>query len=68
MKPDAVPNRKEHLVLLAIAALLVLFWIAGLFLHLLGAAIHVILVLAVVAAIAHFFRGSGRNVGVSRGV
>ncbi len=55
-------------MLLALAGLLVLIWIAGLVLHLLGAAIHVALVVAIALAVAHFFRGSGRNVGASRSV
>ena len=55
-------------MLLALAGLLVLIWIAGLALHLLGALIHLALVVAIVLAVVHFLRGSGRSIGASRSV
>lgn len=41
-------------ILWAIAAILVVIWLIGLFAHILGAAIHVLLVLAVIAFIIGF--------------
>jgi hypothetical protein len=41
-------------ILFIIAAILVVFWIIGLAVHILGAAIHVFLVLAIVAFIIGF--------------
>ncbi|MEJ0021444.1 MAG: lmo0937 family membrane protein [Candidatus Doudnabacteria bacterium] len=44
-------------MLLTIAGILIVLWVAGLFLHLLGGFIHIILVIAVIFLIAHFLRG-----------
>jgi hypothetical protein len=41
-------------ILWIIAAILVIIWIFGLFVHLLGAAIHILLVLAIIAFIIGF--------------
>ena len=46
-------------MLLALAGILLVLWIAGFALHLVGAFIHVLLILALVAVVAHFFRGAG---------
>jgi hypothetical protein len=43
-------------ILLVIAAILVLCWIGGLALHVGGAFIHLLIVVAVVLAIIHFVR------------
>jgi hypothetical protein len=44
-------------VLLAIALLLAVFWIVGLVAHILGAAIHVFLVVAIVLILGSFLLG-----------
>lgn len=41
-------------ILWAIAAILIIFWVIGLVAHILGAAIHVLLVIAVIAFIIGF--------------
>ena len=46
-------------MLLGIAVVLLVLWGLGFFLSLLGDIIHVVLVLAVVVAVAHFLRGRG---------
>ena len=46
-------------MLLAIAGILLVLWIAGFALHVVGAFVHVLLILAVIAVVAHFFRGAG---------
>lgn len=46
-------------MLLAIAIILLILWGIGLAVHVFGAAINIVLILAVVLAIAHFFRGRG---------
>ncbi len=43
--------------LIAIAVILIILWLAGLAIHVLGAAIHVLLVLAIIALIAGFIGG-----------
>ncbi len=40
-----------------LAIILLILWIAGLGLHLLGGFIHIVLVVAIILAIAHFVRG-----------
>ncbi|MEO7933015.1 MAG: lmo0937 family membrane protein [Chthoniobacterales bacterium] len=44
-------------MLLIIAILLLLFWIAGLFAHIAGGLIHILLVVALVVFVLHFIRG-----------
>jgi hypothetical protein len=44
-------------ILLAIAAILLVFWIVGLVAHILGAFIHVALVVAIVLVIGSFVMG-----------
>jgi len=46
-------------VLLAIAGILLVLWLAGFALNLVGAFVHVLLILAIVVVVAHFFRGAG---------
>lgn len=41
-------------ILWAIAVILIIFWVIGLFAHILGAAIHIILVVAIIAFIVGF--------------
>lgn len=43
-------------MLLTIAAILIVIWIAGLFLHLFGGLIYIALVLAVIFGIAHLLK------------
>jgi len=45
---------------LTLAFILLLFWIAGLAMHVVGGLIHVLLVIAIAMAIMHFVRG-GRS-------
>ncbi|HWE63960.1 MAG TPA: DUF5670 family protein [Chloroflexota bacterium] len=44
-------------ILLGIAAILLIFWIVGLAAHILGAAIHIFLVVAIVLALGSFVLG-----------
>ncbi len=44
-------------MLLIIAIILLLFWTAGLFAHIAGGLIHILLVVAVIVFILHFIRG-----------
>jgi hypothetical protein len=44
-------------MLLVLAIILILFWLVGLFTHIAGALIHLILVVAVVIFVLHFIRG-----------
>jgi hypothetical protein len=44
-------------MLLGLAGLLVLLWIAGFLLHVAGAAIHALLVIALIVVIIHFVNG-----------
>ncbi len=46
-------------MLLAIAGILLVLWLAGFALNVVGTFVHVLLVLAVVVVVAHFFRGAG---------
>ena len=46
-------------MLLAIAGILLVLWLAGFALNLVGSFVHVLLVLGVALLIAHFFRGAG---------
>lgn len=48
-------------MLLAVAAVLLVLWALGFFVVHLGAFIHIVIVLAVVALILHFVRGRGRG-------
>ncbi|MEA3188647.1 MAG: hypothetical protein QOD99_2477 [Chthoniobacter sp.] len=48
-------------MLLIIAILLLLFWGGGLFVHVAGGLIHILLVIALIVFILHFVRG-GRGV------
>ncbi len=43
---------------LAVAAVLVVLWLGGFVLNVVGTVVHVLLVLAVIAVVAHFFMGS----------
>ena len=48
---------------LALAAILLVLWLGGFFLNVVGNIIHIVLVLAVVAVVAHFVLGArGRAV------
>jgi predicted ferric reductase len=49
-------------MLLAIAAVLLVLWLLGLFVFHLGAIIHALIVIAVIVAIVHFVRGRGARV------
>jgi hypothetical protein len=44
-------------MLYTIAAILVILWLAGLFLHLFGGLIHILLVLALIFVVINFFTG-----------
>ena len=44
-------------MLLALAAILLVLWLGGLFLSVAGTLIHLLLVLAVIVAVAHFIVG-----------
>jgi hypothetical protein len=44
-------------MLLTIAAILVVLWLFGFFLHVAGGLIHVVLVIAAIMLILHFVRG-----------
>ena len=46
---------------LIIAAILIIFWIIGLLLHIAGGLIHIALVLAVISAIVHFVVGKKKT-------
>jgi hypothetical protein len=46
---------------LTLAFILLVCWLIGLGLHLLGGIIHVLLVLAIAMAIMHFVRGGGSS-------
>jgi hypothetical protein len=46
-------------MLAVIAALLLVFWLIGLFAHIAGSLIHIVLVIAVVMFVLHFLRGRG---------
>jgi len=43
--------------MLALAIVLLVLWILGFALHILGGYIHVLLVLAIIVGLVHFFRG-----------
>lgn len=43
---------------LGIATLLLIIWIIGLVAHVTGGLIHILLVLAIIAAVVHFLKGS----------
>lgn len=43
-------------MLLTIAGILIVFWIIGLLVHIGGALIHIVLVIAVIVAIVHFLQ------------
>jgi hypothetical protein len=49
-------------MLWVIALILLLLWLGGFIIHLGGALIHILLVLAIVFLIAHFLRGRGTAV------
>jgi len=49
-------------MLLAIAFLLLLFWLGGLFIHIAGGLIHILLVIALIMFVLHFVRGGARPV------
>jgi hypothetical protein len=50
-------------MLLALAAILLVLWLGGFFLNVVGSAVHFLLVIAVVVVVAHFIMGrSGRTV------
>ena len=51
-------------MLLTIAAVLLVLWALGFFVATLGTVVHVLLVLAIVAAVAHFFMGAGTRTSV----
>lgn len=44
-------------MLLAIAGILLVLWLAGMFLNVVGTLIHLLLVLALIVAVAHFLLG-----------
>ena len=44
-------------MLLAIAGILVVLWIIGLAVHIGGALIHIVLVIAIIVAVMHFLKG-----------
>jgi hypothetical protein len=44
-------------MLLLIAAILVILWLIGVFAHIAGAFIHILLVIALIVVIVHFLRG-----------
>ena len=46
-------------MLLGIAVVLLVLWLLGLLLHIGGAIIHILLVIAVIVAVLHFVRGRG---------
>lgn len=48
-------------MLLTIAIILIVLWLIGLLLHLLGGFIYIFLVVGVILGIAHFMRGGGKN-------
>lgn len=50
-------------MLLALAVLLLLFWAGGFMFSAVGSVIHLLLVLALVAFVLHFFTGYGRRSG-----
>jgi uncharacterized protein DUF5670 len=43
--------------MLALAIVLLVLWILGFALHILGGYIHVLLVVAIIVGLVHFFRG-----------
>jgi len=50
-------------MLLAIAAILLVLWLLGfLVLHIAGAFIHILIVIAVIVVVLHFVRGRGSRV------
>ena len=48
-------------MLLALAILLLLFWVGGFAFSAVGSVIHLLLVLALIAFVLHFFTGYGRR-------
>ena len=46
-------------MLLGIAAVVLVLWLLGLLLHIGGAIIHALLVIAVIVVVVHFLRGRG---------
>jgi len=50
-------RRRRNTMLWALVALLLLLWIGGFALHVVGAFVHVLLIVAIVVAIAAFFTG-----------
>jgi uncharacterized protein DUF5670 len=49
-------------MLLGIAVILILFWLIGLFAHIAGGLIHLVLVIALVLFVLHFVRGRAGRV------
>lgn len=57
-EPAALPPGKEEAMFLAIFVFLLLLWLLGwAAFHVAGGVIHLLLILAIVALIVHFFRG-----------
>ena len=50
-------------MLLALAIILFLFWIGGFAFHVVGGIIHLLLILAIISLILHFFTGWGGRRG-----
>lgn len=48
-------------MLLALAVLLLLFWVGGFAFTAIGSVVHLLLVLALIAFVLHFFTGYGRR-------
>ena len=48
-------------MLLALAILLLLFWVGGFAFTAIGSVVHLLLVLALIAFVLHFFTGYGRR-------
>lgn len=53
-RPGSTREDAVFTILWIIAAILIIFWIIGLVAHILGAAIHILLVLAIIAVIVGF--------------
>jgi hypothetical protein len=59
LAPQALKERKEALMFLILALILVLAWIGGFVVfHVAGFFIHLLLILAVISIIMHFVRGA----------
>jgi hypothetical protein len=50
-------------MLLALAVLLLLFWVGGFAFSAIGSVVHLLLVLALITFVLHFFTGYGRRGG-----